>query len=109
MLAQLVRIVQIMPNAIKSACNGSYGIEKSIPQPNGKAAGDQPSYAVYMKEGDPDYGKVFHVGDTLPDGNKFNGTMKEYTDNMGNEIIKEAQKQGYDVEEKDDSYVIHID
>ena len=23
-------------------------------------------------------------------------TMKEYTDNMGNEIIKEAQKQGYE-------------
>lgn len=76
---------------------------------NGKGAGDQPSYAVYMKEGDPDYGKVFHVGDTLPDGNKFNGTMEEYTANMGNEIIKEAKKQGYDVEEKDDSYVIHID
>lgn len=76
---------------------------------NGKGAGDQPSYAVYMKEGSPDYGKVFHVGDTLPDGNKFNGTMEEYAANMGNEIIKEAQKQGYDVEEKDDSYVIHID
>lgn len=62
---------------------------------NGKAAGDQPSYAVYMKEGSPDYGKVFHVGDTLPDGNKFNGTMEEYAANMGNEIIKEAQEQGY--------------
>ena len=76
---------------------------------HGKTAGDQPSYAVYMKEGSPDYGKVFHVGDTLPDGTKFNGTMEEYAANMGNEIIKEAQKQGYDVEEKDDSYVIHID
>ena len=62
-----------------------------------------------MKEGSPDYGKVFHVGDTLPDGNQFNGTMEEYAANMGNEIIKEAQKQGYDVEERDDSYVIHID
>lgn len=76
---------------------------------HGKGAGDQPSYAVYMKEGSPDYGKVFHVGDTLPDGNQFNGTMEEYAANMGNEIIKEAQKQGYDVEERDDSYVIHID
>ena len=28
-------------------------------------------------------------------GNKFNGTMEEYTANMGNEIIKEAQEQGY--------------
>ena len=63
---------------------------------NGKAAGDQPSYAVYMKEGDPDYGKVFHVGDYLPDGNQLCGTMEEYAANMGNEIIKEAQKQGYE-------------
>ena len=76
---------------------------------HGSAAGDQPSYAVYMKEGDPDYGKVFHVGDYLPDGNQLCGTMEEYAANMGNEIIKEAQKQGYDVEERDDSYVIHID
>ena len=76
---------------------------------HGEGAGDQPSYAVYMKEGSPDYGKVFHVGDYLPDGNQFCGTMEEYAANMGNEIIKEAQKQGYDVEEKDDSYVIHID
>ena len=63
---------------------------------HGKAAGDQPSYAVYMKEGDPDYGKVFHVGDYLPDGTQFCGTMEEYAANMGNEIIKEAQKQGYE-------------
>lgn len=63
---------------------------------HGDGAGDQPSYAVYMKEGSPDYGKVFHVGDYLPDGNQFCGTMEEYTANMGNEIIKEAQKQGYE-------------
>lgn len=63
---------------------------------HGKAAGDQPSYAVYMKEGDPDYGKIFHVGDYLPDGTQFCGTMEEYAANMGNEIIKEAQKQGYE-------------
>lgn len=63
---------------------------------HGKAAGDQPSYAVYMKEGSPDYGKVFHVGDYLPDGTQLCGTMEEYAANMGNEIIKEAQKQGYE-------------
>lgn len=59
---------------------------------HGKGAGDKPSYAVYMKEGDPDYGKVFHVGDTLPDGTKFNGTMEEYAANMGNEIDKKMKE-----------------
>lgn len=59
---------------------------------HGDGAGDQPSYAVYMKEGDPDYGKVFHVGDTLPDGNKFNGTVEEYAANMGNEIDEKMKE-----------------
>lgn len=64
---------------------------------NGKGAGDQPSYAVYMKEGDPDYGKVFHVGDTLPDGNKFNGTMEEYKEVLVKEGIEAAKEQGANV------------
>ena len=59
---------------------------------HGKAAGDQPSYAVYMKEGSPDYGKVFHVGDYLPDGTQFCGTMEEYAANMGNEIDKKMKE-----------------
>ena len=45
---------------------------------HGKGAGDQPSYAVYMKEGDPLYGTVYHVGDYLPDGTQFNGTNDEW-------------------------------
>lgn len=45
---------------------------------NGKAAGNQPSYAVYMRPGHSDYGKVFHVGDTLPDGTTFWGTAREH-------------------------------
>ena len=45
---------------------------------NGKGAGDQPSYAVYMKEGDPLYGTVYHVGDYLPDGTQFSGTNDEW-------------------------------
>lgn len=45
---------------------------------HGDAAGDQPSYAVYMKPGSPDYGKVFHVGDTLPNGRPFWGTAREH-------------------------------
>lgn len=44
---------------------------------NGKAAGNQSSYAVYMRPGHPDYGKVFHVGDILPDGSTFWGTARE--------------------------------
>lgn len=45
---------------------------------NGKGAGDQPSYAVYMKEGDPLYGNVYHVGDYLPSGEQFSGTNDEW-------------------------------
>ena len=45
---------------------------------HGKGAGDQPSYAVYMKEGDPLYGTVYHVGDFLPDGTQFSGTNDEW-------------------------------
>lgn len=50
-----------------------------------------------MKEGDPDYGKVFHVGDTLPDGNKFNGTMEEYKEVLVKEGIEAAKEQGANV------------
>ena len=78
---------------------------------NGKGAGDQPSYAVYMKEGDPDYGKVFHVGDTLPDGNKFNGTMKEYAAFIDKDIARVAEEAGADVytDENTGKTVIKID
>ena len=78
---------------------------------NGKGAGDQPSYAVYMKEGDPDYGKVFHVGDTLPDGNKFNGTMEEYKEVLVKEGIEAAKEQGANVytDENTGKTVIKID
>ena len=64
---------------------------------HGKGAGDQPSYAVYMKEGSPDYGKVFHVGDTLPDGNKFNGTIEEYKEVLVKEGVEAAKEQGANV------------
>ena len=45
---------------------------------NGKGAGDQPSYAVYMKEGDPLYGTTYHVGEYLPNGSQFCGTNDEW-------------------------------
>ena len=59
---------------------------------HGKAAGDQPSYAVYMKEGSPDYGKVFHVGDYLPDGTQLCGTMEEYAAILDNEIDEKMKE-----------------
>lgn len=39
----------------------------------GQGAGDQESYAVYMKEDSPRYGEVFHLGDYLPNGQFFVG------------------------------------
>ena len=45
----------------------------------GKGAGSEESYAVYMKEGSPRYGEVFHLGDYLPNGTLFTGhTMAEH-------------------------------
>ena len=64
---------------------------------HGKAAGDQPSYAVYMKEGSPDYGKVFHVGDYLPDGTQLCGTMEEYKDVLVKEGVEAFKEQGANV------------
>lgn len=39
----------------------------------GQGAGNQESYAVYMKEDSPRYGEVFHLGDYLPCGTFFTG------------------------------------
>ena len=39
----------------------------------GQGAGDQESYAVYMKEDSSRYGEVFHLGDYLPGGDFFVG------------------------------------
>lgn len=43
----------------------------------GQGAGDQESYAVYMKEDSPRYGEVFHLGDYLPCGSFFVGANNE--------------------------------
>ena len=43
----------------------------------GKGAGNQESYAVYMKEDSPRYGEVFHLGDYLPCGQFFIGANNE--------------------------------
>ena len=76
---------------------------------NGKGAGDQPSYAVYMKEGDPLYGTVYHVGDYLPSGEQFSGTNDEWETFIAEDMIRQAQKEGLEVTEEDGAYVIHLD
>ena len=76
---------------------------------HGKGAGDQPSYAVYMKEGDPLYGTVYHVGDYLPDGTQFSGTNDEWEAFIAEDIVRQAQEDGLEVTEEDGAYVIHLD
>ena len=76
---------------------------------HGKGAGDQPSYAVYMKEGDPLYGSVYHVGDYLPDGTLFSGTNDEWDAFMAEDIVRRAKEEGLEVTEEDGAYVIHLD
>lgn len=56
----------------------------------GKGAGSEESYAVYMKEGSPRYGEVFHLGDYLPCGTLFTGyDVKE----MGIAEARRGQRQ----------------
>lgn len=76
---------------------------------NGKGAGDQPSYAVYMKEGDPLYGTIYHVGDYLPSGELFSGTNDEWEAFIAEDIVRQAQEDGCEVTEEDGAYVIHLD
>lgn len=76
---------------------------------NGKGAGDQPSYAVYMKEGDPLYGTVYHVGEYLPSGEQFSGTNDEWEAFIAEDMIRQAQEEGLEVTEEDGAYVIHLD
>ena len=76
---------------------------------HGRGAGDQPSYAVYMKEGDPLYGTVYHVGDYLPDGTQFSGTNDEWEAFIAEDMIRRAQEEGLEVTEEDGAYVIHLD
>lgn len=69
---------------------------------NGSAAGNQPTYAVYMKEDDPLYGTVYHVGDYLPSGTRLCGTGEEYKAMLEQDIVDGAIESGLDVYEGDD-------
>ena len=78
---------------------------------HGKGAGDQPSYAVYMKEGDPLYGTVYHVGDYLPDGTQFSGTNDEWEAFIKQDFRDRAEADGYDVYDDPDGngFIIDLD
>lgn len=77
---------------------------------NGSAAGDNPSYCVYMNEESPLYKMVYFVGDMLPDGGgQYCGTGEEFKAMMGQGIVDEALKQGLEVEYRDDETVIILD
>ena len=56
----------------------------------GKGAGSEESYAVYMKEGSPRYGEVFHLGDYLPNGTLFTGANSK---EMGIADVRLGQRQ----------------
>ena len=78
---------------------------------NGKGAGDQPSYAVYMKEGDPLYGTIYHVGDYLPDGTQFSGTNDEWEAFIKQDFRDRVEADGYDVydDPNGDGFIIDLD
>lgn len=63
---------------------------------NGKAAGSQPTYGVYMKPDSPLYGTVYHVGDIIPDGSRLDGTREEddalQTERAKQQLIEEGGK-----------------
>lgn len=57
----------------------------------GQGAGDQESYAVYMKEDSPRYDEVFHLGDYLPGGDFFVGANnKEHGIADNRELMRKA-------------------
>ena len=56
----------------------------------GQGAGSEESYAVYMKEGSPRYGEVFHLGDYLPNGTLFTGANSK---EMGIADVRLGQRQ----------------
>lgn len=59
------------------AQGADYALGWSFVYKNGKGAGSQPTYAVYMNENSPLYGTVYHVGDILPNGSRLDGTRDE--------------------------------
>ena len=62
-----------------------------------------------MKEGDPEYGKIYHVGDMMPTGSPLSGTNDEWEAFIAEDMIRRAKEEGLEVTEEDGAYVIHLD
>ena len=77
----------------------------------GKGAGSEESYAVYMKEGSPRYGEVFHVGDYLPDGSLFTGANHQEYRIAENRILLRMYENGElggTIVTEDENGMLHI-
>ena len=77
----------------------------------GKGAGSEESYAVYMKEGSPRYGEVFHVGDYLPDGSLFTGANHQEYRMAENRILLRKYENGElggTIVTEDENGMLHI-
>ena len=77
----------------------------------GKGAGSEESYAVYMKEGSPRYGEVFHVGDYLPDGSLFTGANHQEYRMAENRILLRMYENGElggTIVTEDENGMLHI-
>lgn len=60
----------------------------------GQGAGSEESYAVYMKEGSPRYGEVFHLGDYLPCGTLFTGYNSKEMGIADNRVLVRKSENG---------------
>ena len=75
----------------------------------GKGAGNQESYAVYMKEDSPRYGEVFHLGDYLPCGDFFIGAnVEEHGIADNREMQRMIDKGELDGVSIDEDGTVHI-
>ena len=77
----------------------------------GKGAGSEESYAVYMKEGSPRYGEVFHVGDYLHDGSLFTGANHQEYRMAENRILLRMYENGElggTIVTEDENGMLHI-
>ena len=75
----------------------------------GQGAGNQESYAVYMKEDSPRYGEVFHLGDYLPGGDFFIGAnVEEHGIADNREMQRMIDKGELDGVSIDEDGTVHI-
>lgn len=65
---------------------------------NGKGAGENPTYGIYVRPGDERYGQRFELGETLPNGTKYFGTRDENFEIVVEEARERFLEDGYEIE-----------